>query len=146
MRDKITFRHLGPDDLEMLLAVPEGLFDEPLDPAQSRAFLNDPHHEIVLAYAGDLAVGMATGTVLLHPDKPPSMFVNEVGVREDWQRRGIGAAVTTSLFRIARRRGCKGIWLGTEADNEAALALYRKLGGVELQGSYFGWDGALDSD
>ena len=146
MGDKIMFRQLGPDDLDLLLSVPEGLFDKPLDPRQSRAFLDDPLHETVLAFDGELAVGMATGTVLLHPDKEPSMFVNEVGVREEWQRRGIGSAVTGRLFQIARARGCDGIWLGTELDNVPAIALYRRLGGDEVQGVYFGWDGALDPD
>lgn len=74
------------------------------------------------------------------------MFVNEVGVRDGWKRRGIGAVITGRLFEVARARGCLGIWLGTETDNGAALALYRKLGGEEVQGVYFGWDGALDKD
>lgn len=143
MRDDITFRHLGPDDLPLLLAVPEGVFDNPVDAGQAAAFLADPLHDIVLAYAGDQAVGMATGTVLLHPDKPPAMFVNEVGVREDWQRRGIGRALMERLIEVARARGCKGIWLGTEPDNDAALALYRSMGGDEEAFIGFGWDDAL---
>ncbi len=53
MRDDITFRHLGPDDLALLLSVREGLFDNPVDAVQAAAFLADPLHEIVLAYAGD---------------------------------------------------------------------------------------------
>ncbi len=146
MSDQITLRHLGPDDLDLLLAVQEGLFDSPVDPVLSRAFLDNPLHEIVLAFEGDLAVGLASGTILLHPDKPPAMFVNEVGVRDGWKRRGIGAAIIVRLFEVARARGCRGIWLGTESDNGAALALYRKLGGEEVQGVYFGWDGALDKD
>ncbi len=140
----ITFRRIGPDDLDLLMDVPEGLFDNPIDHAQSRAFLADPRHELVLAFDGDLAVGMASGTILLHPDKAPAMFINEVGVRESHQHQGIGAEITHCLMAIARARGCKGIWLGTEADNAPALALYRKLGGDELAGVYFGWDGALD--
>jgi ribosomal protein S18 acetylase RimI-like enzyme len=127
----------------LLLSVREGLFDNPVDSVQAAAFLNDPLHEIVLAYAGEDAVGIATGTVLLHPDKPPAMFVNEVGVREDWQRRGIGRAVMECLFAIARARGCQGIWLGTEPDNDAALALYRSMGGAEETFIGFGWDDAL---
>ncbi len=143
MRDDITFRHLGPDDLSLLVSVREGLFDNAVDPVQAAAFLADPLHEIMLALVGDGAVGMATGTVLLHPDKPPAMFVNEVGVREDWRRRGIGRAVTERLIAVARARGCKGIWLGTEPDNDAALALYRGLGGDEEPFVGFGWDDAL---
>lgn len=143
MDDTITLRRLGPDDLGMLLAVPEGLFDEPMDPVQAAAFLNDPLHECILAYDGDLAVGMATGLVMLHPDKPPAMFINEVGTCDTHLRRGIATAVTQSLIYIARIRGCEGVWLGTETDNAAALGLYRSMGGDEVAGVYFGWDDAL---
>jgi len=139
----ITLKVLGQGDLALLCAVPEGLFDEPIMEDQARAFLDDPLHEIVLAFDGDLAVGMATGTVLLHPDKQPAMFVNEVGVRDSHLRCGIGTAVTTRLFEVARARDCDGIWLGTEVDNAAALGLYRKLGGDEQSFVGFGWDNAF---
>ena len=143
MVETITLRHLGPDDFDCLMKVPEGLFDEAMDPVQARAFLDDPLHECVLAFSDDLAVGMATGTVLLHPDKPPAMFINEVGVRDEFQRRGIGRRVTEKLMDIARARGCEGIWLGTEKDNTAALALYRSMDGDEVDGVYFGWDDGI---
>jgi aminoglycoside 6'-N-acetyltransferase I len=141
--DDITFRTLGPSDLDLLLSVRDGLFDNAVDPAQAAAFLNDPLHEIVVALAGPDVVGFASGTVFLHPDKAPSMFVNEVGVRDEWQRQGIGKAVTERLFAVARERGCEGIWLGTEPDNVPALALYRSMGGEEAVFVGFGWDDAL---
>ena len=143
MPETITLRHLRPDDFDLLMAVPEGLFDEPMRADQARAFLEDPLHEGILAFDGDLAVGMATGTVLLHPDKPPAMFVNEIGVRDSHQRRGIGKRITEALIDVARARGCEGVWLGTEADNIPALALYRSMQGDEVAGVYFGWDDAL---
>jgi ribosomal protein S18 acetylase RimI-like enzyme len=36
-----------------------------------------------------------------------------------------------ALAGIARERGCYGIWDGTEPDNDAALATYRKSGANE---------------
>lgn len=143
MDKTITLKVLGPADFDILLAVPDGLFDETMRPEQVRAFLDDPLHECVLAFDGDLAVGMATGVIMFHPDKAPSMFVNEVGVRDEYLRRGIGRAVTERMFDIARTKGCKGIWLGTEADNAPALALYRSMKGEEVTGVYFGWDDAF---
>ncbi len=139
----ITIRQLGPADLDLLLSVPDGLFDEAVIPEQARAFLNEPLHEIVLAFDGDLVVAMATGAILLHPDKPPSFFINEVGTRDSHLRRGIASALTARLMEIARDRGCQGIWLATEPDNIAALGLYRKLGGQEEPVVAFGWDDAF---
>ncbi|MFQ1699059.1 GNAT family N-acetyltransferase [Loktanella agnita] len=145
MRDTISFRHLGPDDLDLLLAVGKGLFDNAILPAQAQAFLQDPYHETILAHAGAEAVGMASGQIMLHPDKPPAFFINEVGVREAYQRRGIAGRLCAELMAVARARGCQGIWLATEADNHAACALYRSLAARETDGIVvYDWDGAMD--
>ncbi len=141
---EIKIKHIGPNDIGLLLAVPEGLFDTPITRDLARAFLNDPSNHLFLAYDGELAVGMASGTDLRHPDKAPSMFVQEVGVRDSHLRRGIGKAVTSALINAAQARGVTQIWLGTEPENLAARALYRALDGEEMTGVFFGWGGALD--
>lgn len=140
----MEIRALGPQDTGLLAAVEPGLFDRDIDPAQARAFLGCPLNEMVIAIDGGQVVAFASGTVLLHPDKPPAMFVNEVGTRDSHLRRGHATAVLLALMARARARGCRGIWLGTEPDNAAALGLYRKLGGVETAFIGFGWDGAFD--
>ncbi len=142
----MEIRLLQVSDLELLLQVENGLFDNPIDPAQACAFLDSPLHHIALAFAEGQAVAFASGSVLLHPDKPPSMFVNEVGTREGHRRKGYGAAVLHALIDHARAIGCKGIWLGTEPENAPALALYRSLGGEERPIAGFGWDGAFGPD
>lgn len=139
----MRIRRLTSDDLETLLQVTPGLFDEAILPDQARAFLDNPMNELFLAFDGDAAVGVASASVLLHPDKPPSLFINEVGTRESHQRRGIATALMAAMIEHGRARGCQGIWLGTEPDNEAALGLYRKLGGTEVPFTGFGWDDAL---
>ncbi|WP_323763560.1 GNAT family N-acetyltransferase [Marinovum sp.] len=137
-------RILGAQDIALLENVTPGLFDHALRPDQARAFLMSPLQAMAVATeAGDL-VSFASGTVLLHPDKRPGFFVNEVGTRESHRRRGLGRAVTEALFAHVRAIGCAGIWLGTEPDNTAALALYRSLGGDEQRFVGFGWDGAFD--
>lgn len=145
MDDDISFRALRKTDLELLLTTPVGLFDHPVDPAQAAAFLADPGHLLILAFAGNEAVGFVSGTVLRHPDKPPSLFVNEVGVREAWQRRGIARRLMQQMMAMGRAHGCEGLWLGTEPDNIAALALFHSLQGDEVPFIGFGWDGAFDA-
>ncbi|MEL6837777.1 MAG: GNAT family N-acetyltransferase [Pseudomonadota bacterium] len=145
MADTITLRHLGPDDLDMLLEVEEGLFDNPVRRDQAAAFLDNPLHEMVLAYENSHAVGMASGQILLHPDKSPAFFINEVGVRDTHQRQGIAKKLCVALMTVARDRGCQGIWLATEGDNVAARALYRSLDARETGDIVvYDWDGAMD--
>ena len=101
---------------------------------------------MVFAYADRTAIGFASGTVLLHPDKPPALFVNEVGVDERWRRMGIATELCGRLFQIARDRGCQGIWLATEQENDAARALYKALNARETKGIVvYDWDGAMDA-
>ncbi|SFS01689.1 GNAT family N-acetyltransferase [Yoonia litorea] len=145
MPDTITLHLMGPDDLERLLAVEEGLFDHAIRPDQAGAYLNDPSHFLVLAYDGDQAVGMASGQILLHPDKAPAFFVAEVGLREAWLRQGIATQMCARLMQEAREAGCEGIWVATEGDNIAARALYRSLDARETADIVvYDWDGAMD--
>ena len=145
MSDTITLRRLGPDDLDVLLGVADGLFDNPIRPDQSKAFLDDPLHEMVLACDGEHIVGMASGQILLHPDKPPAFFVAEVGVRDEYQRRGIAKRMCQMLMAIGKARGCEGIWVATEGDNAPARALYTRLGARETTDIVvYDWGGAMD--
>ena len=48
---------------------------------------------------------------------------------ESWQRRGAGSALVAALRDLARERGCYGMWVLTDDDNEAALATYTSAGG-----------------
>lgn len=140
----MEIRCLGPQDIDCLAAVEPGLFDNPVDPAQARAFLGDPRHLIAVALEAGRPTAFASGTVLLHPDKPPSLFVNEVGTRDSHRRRGLARACLSALIEAGRARGCKGAWLGTEPGNAPARALYRSLGGQEMPFIGYGWDGAFD--
>ncbi|MEX0971030.1 MAG: GNAT family N-acetyltransferase [Paracoccaceae bacterium] len=144
MSDTVSLYRLGPADLALLMRVPEGVFDNPINPAQAAAFLGDPRHEMVLALLNDIPVGMGSAVIMLHPDKPPAGFINEVGVHPDHRRRGIGSAICTTLFKQLRLRGCAGIWLATEHDNTAARGLYTRLEGRKTtEIVVYDWDGAM---
>ncbi|QMU58583.1 MAG: GNAT family N-acetyltransferase [Boseongicola sp.] len=123
----ITIRNLGPEDTHVLERVRTGTFDNEIDPARAWAFLATRVNEIVVALDMGEVVGFASGTVLMHPDKPTSFFVNEVGVHKDYRRQGIATRLVNRLTDLARDRGCEGIWLATEQHNVAAKALYKSL-------------------
>ena len=55
------------------------------------------------------------------------LYVDEVDVCADQRQRGAGKALMTKLLEIAEASGCEEVWLGTEADNQPANALYRAL-------------------
>lgn len=110
------------------------LFDGPPLPDATRRFLEQPGHHLLFAYdEAGRPVGMISGVETTHPDKGTEMFVYELGVAPAARLQGAGTALVTALANLARERGCYGMWVGTESDNAAAQATYRKAGATEEQ-------------
>jgi aminoglycoside 6'-N-acetyltransferase I len=126
-----TIRLLGPSDVAVLDHVAEEVFDNPVHPRWSAEFLADPRHHLAVALDRDLVVGFASAVHYVHPDKPPEMWVNEVGVAPAYRNRGIGRALVKALFQRGKELGCEEAWLGTEVDNAAARRMYLAVGGEE---------------
>ena len=110
------------------------MFDNPVDPALAREFLNDPRHHIAVAIDGGVVVGFASGVHYIHPDKRPQLWINEVGVAPSHHRRGLGRRVVDALLDVGRAHRCRSAWVLTDRTNIAALALYHSAGGVEGEG------------
>ncbi len=84
-----------------------------------------------MALASEGVVGMASGVIYVHPDKEPSLFINEVGVLEPFQGKGIGKELVQRLTAIAfEQQACKDAWVLTDKDNIAAQKTYLGAGGV----------------
>ena len=108
------------------------LFDSPPLAAATERFLADPGHHLLFAYDGSgRAVGMVSGIEMTHPDKGTEMFIYELGVAPAARLQGVATELVNRLAQIARKRGCYGMWVGTESGNEAAQATYRKAGATE---------------
>jgi ribosomal protein S18 acetylase RimI-like enzyme len=73
---------------------------------------------------------MASANDYLLPDKPPELFIAEVGVAARLHRRGIGLRLVRLIVEHGRALGCATAWIATELDNEPARALYRAADGV----------------
>ncbi|MFD4987562.1 GNAT family N-acetyltransferase [Streptomyces sp. NPDC058374] len=123
------------------LIAAEGLFDAPVRPAHALDFLEREGHHLLLAYAGEEAVGFVSGVETAHPDKGAEMLLYELGVAPAHRHRGIGRSLIEALTRVARDRGCHGMWVGVETGNTAALAAYRSAGAVnEGRFAMLGWE------
>lgn len=127
----IEIRILEEGDGHVLERVAAEVFDHAVDARWSAEFLADPRHHLAVAIDGGTVVAMASGVHYVHPDKPPELWVNEVGVAPSHQRRGIGRRLLAALFARARELGCGEAWVLTEADNPAARRMYAAAGGEE---------------
>jgi ribosomal protein S18 acetylase RimI-like enzyme len=123
-------RWMGAADEDAVLdAAP--LFDDETTPQWTQRFLAAPGHHLCIAYVDGRPAGFVSGVELIHPDKGTEMFLYELGVDERFRRRGVAGALVDALAQRARERGCYGMWVLTEPDNEPARRTYRSAGGVE---------------
>jgi ribosomal protein S18 acetylase RimI-like enzyme len=127
----VVIRVLGQDELAVLDVVAPDVFDGPVDCRWAAEFLADPRHHLAVAIADGAVIGMASGVHYIHPDKPPELWVNEVGVAPPYQSQGVGRRLLRALFARGVAMGCATAWVGTEVSNTAARRLYRAVGGVE---------------
>jgi ribosomal protein S18 acetylase RimI-like enzyme len=127
----MEIRALGPGDAAAV-AEARHLFDEAIDPTATARFLAEAGHHLLFAYDTDRPVGFVSGVELTHPDKGTEMFLYELSVDESARRRGIGTALVEALIRLARERGCYGMFVFTDDDNPAARATYTRAGGREV--------------
>jgi GNAT superfamily N-acetyltransferase len=128
-----TIRVLGPDDAAMLDHMAPDVFDNDVDPRWAAEFFADPRHHLAVALDGDTVVGIASGVHYVHPDKPPDLFVNEVGVAPTHQGQGIGRQLMQALLARGRELGCREAWVLTDYTNAAARRLYASVGGDDAE-------------
>lgn len=122
---RIVFLTEG-DDL-LLRRVADGVFDKPINAEWLRTLLRDPRHVIAVAIDGIQVVGFATAVQYFNPDKPAELWINEIGVAPNYQRRGIGRRLMDALLEHGRSLGCANAWVLTSSDNPAAQRLYGSL-------------------
>jgi ribosomal protein S18 acetylase RimI-like enzyme len=124
----VRIARLGPGDEPTVLAG-AALFDHaPTDEWTARFLRAEGHHLFAALDEAGTPVGFVSGVETSHPDKGTEMFLYELSVGEEHRRQGIGRALVEALSELARERGCYGMWVGTEPDNEAAIATYRSAG------------------
>jgi GNAT superfamily N-acetyltransferase len=94
-------------------------------------FLGDPLYDPSLWFVAMDGSEIA-GICLCRPEdyeNPENGFVNELGVRREWRKRGLGTVLLKTSFAAFYQRGKKGAALGVDADSlTGALKIYERAG------------------
>ena len=125
----VEIRMLGHQERGVLARVAPDVFDNAIDDEWCTAFFRDPRHHLAVALEGTLVVGFASAVHYVHPDKPPELWINEVGVAPSHQQQGLGRGLLTVLLEHAGTLGCVQAWVLTSPTNTAAQRLYAAAGG-----------------
>lgn len=117
-----------PATLALLARVADDVFDAPIDWERAARWLASPDVLLFVALADGVVIGQVAGVVHRHPDADAELFIDNLGVTPDWQRRRIGTRLVEAVVAAAQGLGCAGVWVLTEPDNVAACGLYAALG------------------
>jgi ribosomal protein S18 acetylase RimI-like enzyme len=123
-------RALGLGDDAAVVAA-QHLFDGPAKADATTRFLGEPGSHLLLAYVDGEPAGFISGVEVTHPDKGTEMFLYELAVDEAHRRRGHARALIGALEALARERGCSGMFVFVDDDNEVGRAAYRSAGGSD---------------
>lgn len=143
----MEIKHIERGDTASVMAA-SALFDEPARPEYAERFLDSPGHFLFIAYEAGAPAGFVSGVEMIHPDKGAEMFLYELDVAEPFRRRGVATALVARLRDFAQERECYAMWVLTDAENDAAIATYRRAGaGAGSAEIMFDWRfGAPGSD
>jgi ribosomal protein S18 acetylase RimI-like enzyme len=110
------------------------LFDEgsEWDVVQGSKFLSDPNNALFVGFWESTPAGFATAYRLQRYDRRQAeVYLDEIGVDEAYQQRGIGKALMRAVQRWSVEVDASGVWLVTNKSNTAAVALYTSMDGEE---------------
>ena len=120
----VTLERLRWFDLDEVLDIEDDLFGvERWTPAMFWNELANGHHYVAAREPGGAIVGYAGIAVV-----KPEAWVNNIAVRRDRQRAGVGRLLLDDLLAHARSRGVTHTLLEVAADNGPAQAMYEQYG------------------
>lgn len=139
---RIRVRPLGPGDIEAFIELIDALADyerlpRPEPDARERlakdALSEPPRFHVLLAEVDGRAVGYAvyffTYSTFLGR---PTLYLEDIFVREEERRHGVGRLLMRRLAQEARRHGCGRMEWQVLAWNTLAIGFYARLGAEEL--------------
>ena len=97
-----------------------------------------PAAHVLLAKERDDVIGLAAYSFLWPAaGATTSLFLKELYVRQDQQRRGVGRRLMQAVASVAVAAGCSRVEWQTEDGNERAKQFYRSLGEPRHPGKVF---------
>ena len=98
-----------------------------------KTFLRQDGSLAIVAWDGDTPIGYAMLQPKKHPDTPyrpeyDFMSLDQMSVRSEYRRQGIGTRLIEKVMEISRERGIRRIELTVWTSNSDALHFYEHMG------------------
>jgi aminoglycoside 3-N-acetyltransferase I len=115
--------------------------------------LNDSYIERLLCRGefwavAALADGILVGGIIAHElpmtrSESSELFIYDIAVKPEYQRRGIGRRLFLALCEEASKAGIRDVFVSADDDDVHALDFYRNLGGVASPVTNFDFSSSL---
>lgn len=145
---EITARRLGTDDVTLaarmfvMMAEVFGEASQPVGQAYVAKLLAKPSFWAVAGFEdGDLVGGLTAHTLEMTRSEGSEVFLYDIAVRTDRQRRGIGRTLVARLRDAAKSEGIDVVFVPADEDDAHALDFYRSMGGEEAHVAIFTFSG-----
>jgi ribosomal protein S18 acetylase RimI-like enzyme len=133
----VSIKRLGAGDEAILefLALHDAEFDlddrgaprQPLESEKAKHFLENPDVLLWAAFETDVILGfLQCNMIALRSNEGQELVLYEIGVHQDWRRRGIGRALVNQMETWMRENKVGVVWV--LADNQEAVEFYRSSG------------------
>ena len=144
----IEIERLGPSDAtraRALFAMMAEVFEEPaatLSDAYLARLLARPDFWALAAVEGsDVVGGLTAHALMMTREEATELFIYDVAVRTDRQRRGIGRQLLDELRARAAVAGVDVCFVPAENEDAHALEFYRAIGGEPSPVTFFTFEG-----
>ena len=133
MQDGLDIRRLGLDDYEELLVLWQraGLYSLKPQGRDGRVSLAQQLASGVQTILGLEAEGQLVGAVIATHDSRKG-WINRLVIDPGYRRRGYAARLIAEAEKVLREQGMRIVAALVESDNPNSLALFQKVGYVEI--------------
>lgn len=132
--ERVTPRDGSVSRVRALFSMMAAVFDEAdqdLGDAYLESLLAREDLWVLAAFSGDDIVGGLTAHVLpMTRNETRELFVYDLAVRTDHQRRGVGRLLMDVLQRLGADAGIRVSFVAADDEDQHALDFYRAIGGV----------------
>lgn len=123
----IEIRTMEPQDVPQIAELEKVCFSDPWSEKSIISELDNPLSCWLVAVSGEQVVGyVGSQTVLDGSD------MMNIAVSPDFRRKGFAESLIEALISFLRERGSRCLILEVRASNVPAIALYEKLGFLEI--------------
>lgn len=92
---------------------------------------------VVAIVDSEIVGGITAHTLPMTRASSSELFIYDLAIRSDHQRRGVGGALVRELRQAAARVGIQEVFVPADNDDVHALDFYRAQGGVPAQVTIF---------